>query len=185
MKEASEFLAHEPVGVRTLFEEDNPALSKVMQILNRTTCSEQTLRLKMKRYDFEEPQVDQAIEKAKEMKFLDDEAFAASFAEHEICVKARSRRIARMKLLQKGIAEEVIEKVLGEINIDDEDARAKEFLNNKLQHLMDTAQSNAYSEEPDLQKIKQRLYGIASRRDINYSLVKQVFDEFDFKASSG
>ena len=164
----------------TLFGADsaaNPAFAKMMQILNRTSCSEHTLRLKMRRYEFEAEQVERALEQVKEFGFVDDYKYAAEFAEREVCGKARSKRIARMKLLQKGIPEDIVDQALESIDPADEQARAREFLAQKLEHLMRNASENDFANGPDMLKIKQRLYGVASRRGIAYEVVKQVLSE--------
>ncbi len=102
------------------------------------------------------------VERLQQEQYLDDEAFAQAWLNNRERFRPRSGRAIRYELRQKGIADEVIETVLVDL---DEDKLAWLALEPKLrqwQHL-------------DEERFKKKVMGFLSRRGFNYHVTQAVF----------
>ncbi len=100
-----------------LMKEDNyrTALSKAYRHLSVSEKTEKQMRDFLVSKEFDTETVERVIDKLRELKYIDDNAFADTFAEY---AKNSGRRAIRYKLKMKGISDEIINGVLD--GIDDE-----------------------------------------------------------------
>lgn len=113
----------------------------------------------LKRKDFDEATTEQVIAKLTSARFLDDESFARSWVANRNLLKPRSSFMLRRELQQKGIAKDIIEKVLLDRDPDAELEMLAELIRKKQK-------TPRYT---DAQKLTQYLL----RQGFSYSQIKQ------------
>lgn len=116
---------------------------------------------------------DEAIEKIvaslKEKKFLNDEVFARSWILSRARLKPKGKALLKIELRQKGVAQEVIEKVLVEVQeeIPDELEQAKSLIVKRMERLKDAPRDQVYS----------KVGGFLARRGFSWDVVKKAIDD--------
>jgi regulatory protein len=104
-----------------------------------------------------------------EQKFLNDETFARMWVKSRANFKPRGKRMLAMELSQKGIAKEIIEKVLHEENeeIPDELTQAKNSIKKRIEKVKDLPR----------QEIYQKVGAFLARRGFGWDIIKKAIDE--------
>ena len=124
--------------------------------------AEVSQRLREKGYSAEV--IEHTVQRLVEQKYLNDEEFARYWLENREQFKPRGARALRYELRQKGIDDQTIEAVLGDL---DEDASAWTAVQQRLrqwQHLPE-------------EQLKKKVMGFLSRRGFGYSVVDQVWQK--------
>jgi regulatory protein len=103
------------------------------------------------------------IQRLLDQNYLDDEAFARWWLENRERFRPRSQRALRYELRQKGIANEVIETVLTDL---DEEELAWAAVSPKL----------AQWQNFEAEKLKQKIFSFLSRRGFTYEVAHQIFE---------
>ncbi len=103
------------------------------------------------------------IDRLLQKQYLDDETFARSWLEDRARFRPRSRRALHYELKQKGIADQVIESVLADL---DEDELAWTAVERNLHRW----------ENLDQQDFKKKVIGFLNRRGFGYEIARTVFD---------
>lgn len=153
--------------IASLQQEDamEVAYQRALLLLGYKARSEQEMRRRLAEKDFTVQQIDQVIEKLKRANLIHDEAFASGWVENRNQSHPRSRRLMRYELLQKGIAEEHIQKALAGSSDDLELARQA---------------ATAYARrlvECDRVTFHKRLSGHLARRGFSYDVISPVVVE--------
>lgn len=91
-------------------------LNAAYNFLSYRPRSEAEMRERLRRRGFEDSQIEIAINKLKEQKLLDDTAFAQFWKENRETFQPRSQRLTRLELRKKGIADEIIDDVVEQID---------------------------------------------------------------------
>ena len=104
-----------------------------------------------------------------EQKFLNDETFARMWIKSRASFKPRGKRMLFMELKQKGIAKELIEKVLNEENeeIPDELTQAKSLIKKRVDKLQDAPRQEVYN----------KVGAFLARRGFSWDIIKKAIDE--------
>lgn len=130
--------------------------------------SEAELRIKLNRRGFEAETIQAVLKRLKEQGLVDDLAFAQFWKENRKTFSPRSQYLTRLELRQKGVAGEVIEQVISELDDEESAYRAAQ---SKARRLKTT----------DFKIFYRRLGDYLKRRGFNYavinSTVKQVWQE--------
>lgn len=87
-------------------------LNKAFVYLARRSHSEQELKAKLQRKFFQEAQIKKVITRLKKLGYLDDVKFAQEWIEYRLNFKPRGRMIIKQELRVKGVAIELVEKML-------------------------------------------------------------------------
>lgn len=137
------------------------AFEKAMRSLSMRAHSESEIVEKLTRARFDERTIAEVMAKLYEYRLLDDEAFAAQWAE------ARTRRgmgpwRIGQELRQKGIDREIIDAVLAELDEDDAMEKAVELAEKHLRR----GDSNA----------RRRAYDALVRRGYGYDTARQALE---------
>jgi regulatory protein len=105
-----------------------------------------------------------------EQKFLNDENFARSWIASRARFRPRGKQLLKIELQQKGIAKDIIEKVLSEKQEDlpDELTQAKELIKRKMERFKDLSR----------QEIYQKVGAFLARRGFSWSIAKKAIDSF-------
>lgn len=132
-----------------------------LQYLGYRPRSETEVRQQLRRRGFNGDVVDKVITRLKERKLIDDGAFAEYWRDNRLSFKPRSRRLIRMELRQKGVAEEKAGEAVKDL---DDEVMAYEAGLRKARVLS----SLDYSE------FRRRLSGFLQRRGFNYEIISSV-----------
>ena len=99
-------------------EEAKKAREKAVYYLQFSGKTEYELRKKLAEQEFSPASVDSAIEFVKKYRYLDDEDYARRFVERNGNKKSRKQMV--YELTQKGVARDILEIVLEDMEVDEE-----------------------------------------------------------------
>jgi regulatory protein len=129
------------------------------------TVAEIHRHLRSKRFD--EAAIDQAIDRLRAQRYVDDEGFARWWVEQRERFKPRGDRALKSELMQKGVSRDVIEVVLGERAPDADLALAKRALSRPL--------TRWATLEP--QERKRKIHTYLAARGFDYATIEEVIRE--------
>ena len=135
---------------------------RILYLISDYDRSEQNIRQKISMAGYRGSFVDDAIDSLKEYGYIDDLRFARYYAESMRDTKGRSAFAISRSLYEKGISRDVIDTVMGELDID-EDAQILKVLSSK-----------GYNEENIRQiddKERQKLISSLMRKGFSYDLI--------------
>lgn len=121
-------------------------------------------RLRLRGYS--EDLIAKVIKKFEEKKILDDESFARSWVESRMILRPQGVRLLRLELKNKGVIEDIIEKVINSANISEFEL-ALRSAQKKLR---------AFQKLPEA-IVRQKLIGFLSRRGFNWGTIQKVLKE--------
>lgn len=117
-----------------------------------------------------EPEVIEAIVKRlKNQKFLDDEVFARGWIISRARSRPKGKSALKFELQQKGIAKDIIEKVLSEVNEDipDELTQAKNLIGRQIEKIKDVPRQEIYN----------KVGSFLARRGFSWETIKKAIDD--------
>lgn len=139
-------------------------LEAAMRYLSYRPRSEFELRERLTRRGFDSDGIETVITRLKEQGLVDDTDFARFWRDNRQSFSPRSRRLTGLELRRKGVAEEVIDRVVGEVNDDDSAYRA--------------ALSRAYRlTASDYQSFRHRLAEYLRRRGFGYRVINNTVEQ--------
>lgn len=142
--------------------------NKTLRFLSYRSRSEKEVRDKLLKIKASEDLISKIIKKLKDYKFLDDLEFAKMFTRERSLLKHKPARVIKFELKQKGIARELIEKVLTDSKEDEKDLKkAKEIIQKKIVRYKDL----------DSFKIKEKLSRFLVSKGFDYDTIKKAIDE--------
>lgn len=98
-----------------------------LRLLEFRARTEHELRTAMRKKDVPGDVADEVMVRLKELRYVDDDAFAESLTNNRVRVSQRGRTRIRQELQAKGIEREAVEEVLAELDPEDEWAAARAF----------------------------------------------------------
>jgi len=109
------------------------------------------------------------INSLREKKFLNDEAFARAWVLNRARLNPKGETFLKFELRQKGITDEIIQKVLKEIHeeIPDELEQAKSLIVKRIERLSGASRDELY----------QKVGGFLARRGFRWEIVKKAIDD--------
>jgi regulatory protein len=143
--------------------EGEAATAAALNFVSYRPRSEREVRDRLRQKAYEPAAIDYAIEKMRDWRYLDDTAFAGFWIESRAAHSPRGKRALQAELRAKGVEREVVERVLGETEID-EQAAALEVARKRLRSL------SSYDEETQ----RRRLSAFLARRGYGWDVVKPV-----------
>ena len=105
------------------------AKKRALHLLERMDRTEYQLREKLRASDYPEDVIEEAIEYVKSFHYLDDERYAEMFTRYK--KEGMSRRQIKQKLIQKGIACDIVENAIEEEYDVDESVHIRALLEKK------------------------------------------------------
>ncbi len=126
------------------------------------TVAEIHRHLRSKRFD--EGAIDHAIDRLRAQRYVDDDAFARWWLEQRERFKPRGDRALRTELMQKGVARDVIDTVLGERAPDADVELAKRALSRPL---------TRWATLPP-QERKRKIHAYLAARGFDYGTIEEV-----------
>lgn len=102
--------------VREIREYDEIGYGKktAYRFLNYKPRSESEIRKKLKEKKLSPSSIEKVIASLKDLNFLNDEQYAGMYLEEKLRNKPQGKRMISMKLAEKGISKNIIEKTIGE-----------------------------------------------------------------------
>lgn len=96
------------------------AYRAALAILDRKARTSRELAQALKRKGFPEEAIQSCLKRLQERRMLDDSSYARRYTEQKATGQRKGRRLIRQELLQRGIAKEVADRALGELDEDTE-----------------------------------------------------------------
>jgi len=159
-------------------DERHQSYLEAIRLLGRRPRSKQETRTYLIRKGYGQQMVNETIKRLEREGFLDDEDFAKRWAESRVISQRKGRRMARMELAAKGVAEEEIEAALAQISDEEERASALEAARKKWSTL-----------SGEVREKQRKLLAFLVRRGFAYDLALDVTKEMagscDADASDG
>ena len=138
-------------------------LNAAAHYLSYRPRSEFELRERLHQRGFEGDSVEAVLAKLKEQGLVDDTAFAQFWKDNRESFSPRSQWLTKLELRQKGVASDIIDRVVDDIDNDDSAYRA--------------AVSKAHSLSlPDYQDFRRRLGGYLKRRGFGYGVINHALE---------
>lgn len=135
---------------------------RILYLIADYDRSEQNIRQKISMAGYRGSFVDDAIDSLKEYGYIDDLRFARYYAESMRDTKGRSAFAISRSLYEKGISRDVIDTVMGELDIDEET------------QILKALSSKGYNEDNIRQiddKERQKLISFLMRKGFSYDLI--------------
>ena len=153
----------------------NDPFAYCLLLLKRRLRSRYELDQAMKRRGVEEDDRQRTLDELTDQRFVDDLRFAWAWIHTRDRLAPRGASVLRQELLQKGIAKDIILKVIAErseLAKDEEDDQPTELdLAKKLAQGKERLYSNL---EPEVRK--RRLMGFLQRRGFSYDVIRRILD---------
>jgi regulatory protein len=144
-------------------DERNKAYARAIRFLGFRARSQAEMVRYLRDKGYSAEVVDDTVGRLVNEQYLDDEAFARFWLEDRERFRPRGQQALRYELRQKGIADEVIDTVLADLN---EDELAWKAVEHKLHRWKNLT-------EQDLRK---KIVGFLSRRGFGYETANNVFN---------
>lgn len=135
-----------------------------ISVLSNTAKSEHELRLKMKDKGFDSQLIDNAINRLKEQKYLDDERYCEMYINDKINISKHGVLKIKEALYYKGIDKEIIEEKIKNISSEEREKTALALAQKKALGI----------EEEDVRKKGIKLYNYLLSRGFEYETVKKT-----------
>ncbi|MDP2931238.1 MAG: RecX family transcriptional regulator [Chloroflexota bacterium] len=135
-------------------------LNAASRYLSYRPRSEAELRERLSRRGFDSDSIEKVINRFKEQRLVDDAAFAQFWKENRETFSPRSRRLTKLELKRKGVAEEIIDQV---VDVVDDDSAYRAALSK--------ARRLPVSDYPGFRR---RLGSYLQRRGFSYAVTEQM-----------
>jgi len=142
------------------------ATDAAIRLLTARPRSVREIEQRLRRKEFDDPTIERVIERLRDWRYIDDEAFARFWVENRESNRPRGRRLLEQELRSKGIEREIVTNTIEDAEID-EIAGALEIARTKLRAYKDL--------EPEI--VKRRLGAFLARRGYGYGVIKPVLTE--------
>ena len=142
--------------------ERDKAYNRAVRLLGRRPRSQAEMARYLRGKGYDQVVIDDTLKRLLDQHYLDDEAFVQFWVENRERFRPRGERALRYELRQKGIADDLIEAALGDV---DEEALAWAAIEPKLRRWHDLAAED----------LKKKVIGFLSRRGFNYQIANQAF----------
>lgn len=138
-----------------------------LRLLEARARSEHELRTAMRKKEVPGDVADEVMARLKELRYVDDEAFAESLAGNRLRVSRRGRTRIRRELQDKGVDREAVEEVLAGLDPEQEWQAARAFAEKRARSM--------HGLEPHV--AARRLRGALARRGFSMDIVARVSTE--------
>lgn len=147
-------------------KQNNPqtAFTKALKYLSYKNRSVKEVFDYLLKKGYDNKEINEAIEKLMEYKFIDDRNFSEVFV-RDRQIKGRSKRMIGYELKQKGVNKDLTESTLE--NAQDDLKTAQEYIEKRLQQF----------QRLDPEKRKQRIVGRLQSRGYSWDVIKKVLDK--------
>jgi len=142
------------------------ATDAAIRLLTARPRAVREIRDRLRRKEYDDETIERVIERLRDWRYIDDEAFARYWVENRESNRPRGRRLLEQELRLKGVERETVSHAIEDAEID-ERAGALEIARAKLRSYRGEEEAVA----------RRRLGGFLARRGYGYDVVKPVLDE--------
>jgi regulatory protein len=168
-------LAEEDVAKLRARDTVERARALTMDFIARRPRSEAEVRQRLGKKGFEPVVIDEVLARLRELGLVDDEAFARFWVENRTSFRPRGARGLRYELRQKGVATEVVDRVLDDMALDE----------NALAYRVARPQAERLLASPIVRREFQRKLGaFLHRRGFDYEMAREVTDRLWYELAS-
>jgi regulatory protein len=137
------------------------AYQRALNFLSYRSRSEQEISRNLSKHDIPEDIISEVINKLRQSSLVDDRAFARNWIQNRIQFKPRGKRALAVELYQKGIAQEIIDDELQELN--------------ENQLALKCAQKKATRfKKMDWETFQKKMSGYLNRRGFPYPVIRET-----------
>jgi regulatory protein len=156
--------------IATLLREDESrkAIAAALNLLSYRPRAAGELQTKLREKGYAPEAIDAAIARMRELRYLDDEAFAERWVESRQVSRPRSARMLKRELAQKGVDRDTIERTIEEAGVD-EFGDALELARKKYESMRGLERDVRY----------RRLSGFLGRRGYGYDIIRHVMETLE------
>ncbi|WP_146339370.1 regulatory protein RecX [Nesterenkonia sp. NBAIMH1] len=153
----------EPPGAHEEVSEYSKARALVLRKLTGSPKSRHQLAQALREKEFPEETIVSVLDRMQAVQLIDDEAFAHTWVRTRHELKGLGASALRRELQDKGIEPENIEAALDQLSVEDQEAAARELVENKLRGVA-VPSGHAPEERKERDKITRRLVDMLARR---------------------
>ncbi|MCL5114011.1 MAG: RecX family transcriptional regulator [Patescibacteria group bacterium] len=140
--------------------------NKALKFLSYRPRSEQEVIKNLLRKKSPEDIIKKITAKLEEQKFLNDEEFVKWWVEQRTTFKPRSLRLIKIELKQKGISNDLVEKVINDVGLTIDDlASARKLVERKKEKWKNLSREQKF----------QKLSRFLASRGFSYDIIKEIF----------
>lgn len=151
-------------------EEVSRATESAILLLTQRPRSEREVRDRLRQKGYPPEAIDPAIERLRELRYLDDEAFARFWVENRAANRPRGRRLLEQELRQKGVDRQVVAAAIDDEGLDERAAA------------LELARAKAHSYRALEPKVRQqRLAAFLGRRGYGWDVIKPTLSALDLE----
>ena len=145
---------------------------KAFNFLGRRMHSYNELKLKLLRKKYEKELIEEVLNALRIKGLLDDYAFGKQYVEEKIRLKAWGKNKIKAELFKKGVAAEIIDKI-----IEEEDLAPAENAASLAEKKLNILSKRGY----DMKEISSRLYAYLFSKGYDYDTIKEVMSRLTDK----
>lgn len=156
--------------IEKLLEKDQSAKAydKALKFLGYRVRSEKEIRDKLTEKEFDPKIIEETISRLKKVGQVDDEKFTLTWIKDRSAIKPEGRYLITRELKQKGISQEIIDKILKKMLPED-----KEF---KIAFKTASKKAKIYKNLPK-QEFNQKLSAHLARRGFSWEIIKRTLNK--------
>ena len=173
-----QFLSDSDIAALRAANERERAHEYALNLLSYRPRSSAEVTRRLRQKGFSQPTIDTTLERLLRAQLLDDEAFARYWISNRERFRPRGSYALRYELRQKGIADDVIDTLLGEFDETDSAYRAA------MQRLSGWQRSDQ-SRQTDPAKLQRRLTDYLRRRGFSYTVIRDVWERIVAESDTG
>lgn len=162
-------LEMEEEDLRELIRQDELPRAKryAFDLLVRQAYSRKGMEQKLRKRGFSDKTVEETIQSLQRLDYIKDEAYAEDWVFQRSRSRPRGKRLLRQELGRKGIDRTTIDRVLEEIDDEQEFELAMRAAKKQMRHY----------ERLETTVARRRLYGFLGRRGFDANICRQVVEE--------
>lgn len=157
-----QYLSEEKIASLQAEDAREVAFQRACHLLGYRPRSEDEIRKNLEKHAIPAETIEHTLDRLRELGWVGDAAFARAWVENRSTFRPRSKRALQLELRQKGIAQEVIESALAQV--DDEESLA-------LQAAQKQARKLTACDWPQFRK---KLSAFLARRGFSYPVIAPV-----------
>ncbi len=155
---------------QTLLDEEERLKAKAaaLDYIAYQARTEEEVRRKLTRKGFDEAIADEAVERMRELGYLDDEDYARAYARGRLTGRGHGPQRIRNDLRKRGVAAKTIDAVLDEV-VEPDDLRETALRHGRKRWVR-------LQREEDLRKRRKKLSDFLMRRGYGFDLIREVVE---------
>ncbi len=161
-----QFLGESEIAALQGEDEANRAQERALGLLEHRPRGRFELQQRLRRADFSDGAIEEALARLEQVELVDDRAFAKFWVEQRLTFRPRGKRALRYELRRRGVGGEAINRALQGVS-DAESAEA--LVARRLQRMVGW--------QEDREKAKDGLFALLRNRGFDYHTIKEALDQ--------